>query len=1056
MKKLLWLLFLQVLATNIYAQKLDGRIIDDANSKPISGVTIKIIKSNKIARSDDDGRFSFSLPAASYELEFMTIGYEKLIKTVTVPGSHLAIAMKPLVQQLDEVVVNTGYQKIGRERLTGSFSYVGKELFNQQIGKDVISRLEGITPALTVDRRTLGASMMVRGLSTLQGDRSPLIILDDFPYVGDINNINPNDVENITILKDAAASAIWGAKAGNGVIVITTKKAAFNSTIKINANASVGLLQKPTLSEFSPLSTSDFIDVEQLLFSKGYYTNQENSTNRIPLTPVIELLIAKRDGKITDVSLQDQLSQLRKQNIVINYKDAFLGTAVNRQYSLDLRGGSAKHNWYVLAGYDDNKGALANSDNRLNLKLQQAFKFNDRLDMSLGVFLTQSKATGGRPSLTSLTANGGLLPPYTSFVAEDGSALPVMKMYRQSFLNGLGNGKLLDWNYYPLTDWQSTVSENKLLEVLTNIKLNYKLTSYLGLALTYQYQKAQGNVNATFGTSSYYTRDLVNQFSQVSGTDIVRALPLGAISNDSQSILEGNNFRAQLNLDKDWDAFKLTVIGGGELRSSDTKYRGATTYGINEGTLQSTPVDEVNAYKNIVYGSNAYIPYNNDSYSEASRYVSVFANGMLSYEGRYTITGSGRRDASNLYGVATNDLWNPLWSAGFAWLISEEPLLKTKYLPYAKLRVTYGSSGNSDSRNAAVTTLTFGSINSFTRLPYAGFSNYANPDLRWETVKTFNIGVDLKWFNSRLSASIEYYQKRSIDLIANDPIDYTNGVGISISRNAAKISARGLDIDLTSKNMVGEFKWTTSLFANFYRDRVDKYYLSSKSASRFVNGNLSVSGVEGGAVYSVYGYRWAGLNPLNGNPRGYVNGVLSEDYVTIVGSKSTLADIEYVGRAFPILSGAFANGFKWKGFNVDVRLAYKIGYYFRRPSLSYANLYASRSGNAEYAKRWQQSGDELVTNVPSAIYPSVTSRDGFYAGSTATIEKGDHVRLQYVSAGYSFNRQQYKGLPFSQITLRAVANNSGVLWTANKLNLDPDYPTAVPSKIYSFNLQIEL
>lgn len=1056
MKKLILLMLMHLFVVSIQAQVITGKIIEAVDGKPLAAVSISLPKLNINTITDEQGDFKLDCPKGKFEIKVVAVGYNTQTISVNVPLTKpLTIVMMPQVNELKEVVINTGYQKIGKERLTGSFSYVGKELFNQQMGKDVISRLEGITPALTVDRRTLGASMMVRGLSTLQGDRSPLIILDDFPYVGDINNINPNDVENITVLKDAAASSIWGAKAGNGVIVITTKKATFNSAMKINANASVSVLQEPSLTEFSQLSTSDFIDVEQNLFSKGYYINQENSTNRMPLTLVVELLIAKRDGKITDANLQSQLSLLRQQNIVSNYKDAFFETALNRQYSLDLKGGSAKHNWYVLAGYDDNKGTLANTDSRLNLKLQQTFKFNDQLDVALGVFLTQSKAEGGKSSLSSLTANGGVLPPYTSFMDEVGNALPVMKTYRQSYLNGLGNGKLLDWNYYPLTDWQNITNENRLLEVLTNVKLNYKVTNYLGLALTYQYQKADGNGYTMYGSQSYYTRDLINQFSQVNGTDLTRVVPLGAISNDSQRILESNNLRAQLNLDKDWEAFKLTVIGGGELRSSNVTGKANTTYGINEGTLQSAPVDEVNAYKNIVTSSNAYIPYNNDNYTEASRYVSVFANGMLAYKGKYTITASARRDASNLFGVATNDLWNPLWSAGFAWLISEESFLKTRYLPYAKLRVTYGSSGNSDSRNAAVTTLTFSGVSSFTRLPYAGFSNYANPDLKWETVKTFNLGADFKWFNNRLSASVEYYQKRSIDLIANDPIDYTNGVGFTVSRNAAKIRATGFDIELASQNLVGDFKWNTSLFANFYKDRVDKYYLSTQSAGRFVNGNLSVSGVEGGAVYAVYGYKWAGLNPLNGNPRGFVNGVVSEDYTTIVGSKSTLADLEYVGRAFPTLSGAFANGFRWKNFNLDVRLAYKFGYYFRRPSLSYSSLYASRSGNAEYSKRWQQAGDELITNVPSAIYPSVSNRDGFYAGSTATIEKGDHIRMQYVSAGYAFTKQQFKGLPFQQITLRAVANNLGVLWAANKLNLDPDYPTATPMKIYSFNLQIE-
>jgi hypothetical protein len=298
--------------------------------------------------------------------------------------------------------------------------------------------------------------------------------------------------------------------------------------------------------------------------------------------------------------------------------------------------------------------------------------------------------------------------------------------------------------------------------------------------------------------------------------------------------------------------------------------------------------------------------------------------------------------------------------------------------------------------------------------------------------------------------------KKSDDLIENAAIDYTGGIGFQLYKNAAKISARGLDIELNSINAKGQVQWTTSLFANFYTDKTDAYYLSSQAAATFVNGSAVVSGIVGKPVYSIYAYKWAGLNPINGNPRGYVNGAISEDYATITGTKATLSDLAYIGRAFPTLTGAMGNTLKWKELSLDFRIAYKLGYYFRRNSLAYGTLYAQRRGDKEYAQRWQNPGDELITNVPSAIYPAVSSRDSFYTYSEATIISGDHVRLQYVGLGYVFTKARFAKLPFQNITLRAVANNLGLLWKRNNAGVDPDYPNAIPSKTYSFNLQFNL
>lgn len=1058
MKISIFIVLISLYSCYAHAQGLTGRITEQGSNKPLNGISVSVAIIGKRTQTDEFGNFKLDLPKGMHEVTITGIGYIAQQRAISMPMNEpLLVSLLQAVEQLKEVIVNTGYQKIAKERSTGSFSLVDHETFNQQVGTDVISRLEGITPTLSVDRRTSSSSiMMVRGLSTLRGDRTPLIILDDFPYSGSLENINPNDVENITILKDAAAASIWGAKAGNGVIVISTKKGGFNKKLQMNFNASTSISSKSNLNEYNNLNSTDAIAVEQFLFAKGYYTSQENSSSKIPLSLAVELFIANRDGKLDATEMERQLTAIRTQDIKKNYVNGFLSNGINQQYSIGLNGGSDKMNWYIFTGYDDNKSELGSSYRRLNLKIDQNIRLTEKIDVGVSMYLTNADNESGRTSLSAMTTNNGLLASYTQFADADGNALPVMKNYRASFTNTLAGGNLLDWNYYPLTDGDRMISTVAKWDLLSNFKLGYTLFRGLKLNATYQYQKQHTNSRKVNSLDSYYVRNLVNQFTQVSGTTITRPVPIGDIYNDGQEVVTSNNLRGQVNYDQSLGEFSLNALAGGEMRAMQTKSNNSTTYGVNSETITTTSVDYVNAYKHIVTNRNSFIPYNNGYSGLANRYISTYANAAVQYKGKYTLSGSARRDASNVFGVATNDLWNPLWSVGVAWLLSEETFINKDHIPYAKLRFSYGSSGNSDGKQAAVTTIVYNGTSTYTRTPYANYSNYANPDLKWETVNTLNLGADLKFFRDRLSFSIDYYVKKSKDLIENAEVDYTGGIGFQIYKNTARITVKGLDLELNSVNTVGAVRWSTSFFANFYRDRIDAYYQGSKAASTLVNGSSIVSGIVGMPVYSIYAYKWAGLNPEDGNPRGYVNGGLSEDYATITGSKSTLADLAYIGSAFPSLTGAIANSVNWKGFSLDFRLAYKLGYYFRRSGLSYSSLYAQRMGNREYSERWQNPGDELITNVPSAIYPAVNSRDNFYNLSEATIISGDHLRLQYIGIGYVFNKLRFTKLPFREFRIRAIANNLGLLWQRNTQGIDPDYPGAVPNKIYSFNLQFSL
>lgn len=1055
MKKYLIIFFvLQGLFVRIlYAQEaFNGKVIDQQNQAPLSGATIQVNNQNKITGTNAEGLFKLDLPSGNYSMTIKYLGYQTLDTLIQIPSkTTIVFTLKRVAHQLDEVVISTGYQKLPKERATGSFTQVDYKTLDLQVGTNIIDKLDGVMSSITIDHKTNGGTMMVRGLSTIRGPRDPLIILDNFPYEGDLNNINPNDIESVTILKDAAAASIWGARAGNGVIVLTSKKAKYGQALKINANASMNVVQSPDLYYTQQMSPSEFIDVEQFLFSKGYYNSQENSTGKPALTPVVEILIAARDGKITAAQRDAQLNQLRSQDLRSQLNQYIYQNAVNQQYSVDLNGADSKSAYNIGVGYDHNNGNLAATFDRLNLKVDHQIKLTDRLTLNARANYTQGLTRSGKSDLSDDN-----LPLYSNIADENGNPINVMKEFRSSYTSTLGNGQLLNWDYYPLTDYKYNVSTTKLQEVLINALLSYKIVKGLNLDLRYQYQRQNSDTKSVQGLESYYTRRMINLYTQFDGAGMMkRIVPLGAILNYSGNLLVVNNARAQLNYNLNLSKHELTVLLGAEAKNSNNfTSNNGNTYGYDDELLTAQNVDFANTYPTIISGAKTFIT-NGQSYDERLyRFISLFSNAAYTYDHKYTISLSGRKDASNLFGVRANDRWNILWSSGASWLISGEEFYHLKMLPYLKLRASYGASGNIDPTMAAITTLTYSSTSPYTQLPYVNFGSFENPDLRWEKVKMLNIGLDFSSTIGGLSGSIEYYQKRAKDLFGTELIDYTTGIGTSIVKNTASMKAWGLDLELRASVNLGKLKWMPNVFANFYRDEVLDYYISSQAGSAYVNGQLSVSGIVGKPVYSMLSYRWAGLD-ANGDPQGIFNGEISKAYSSLVGSATKVTDLVYNGPLYPTVSGGFGNTFQFKKIALSVQFNFKAGNYFRKQSINYSTLFSSRVGHADYEKRWQKPGDELTTSVPAMAYPLVSARESFYSSAEINAVKGDLIRLKYINLSYTLDRGTFKKLPFAQVQFFAVANNLGLLWTANKFGIDPDYKSIPPAKSIAFGIKTQ-
>jgi TonB-linked SusC/RagA family outer membrane protein len=1060
MKKMICTLCLALLCCMVsMAQKrtVSGTVTTADGRQPIPEVTVSVKGGGPSAKTDAQGNFLLKDVDAGAWLVLTHVAYQAL--EVKADGNNLNISLQPNARELDEVVINTGYQSLPKERSTGSFTHLSREELNLQVGSNILARLEGVTSSVLFDKNSLRTPYTVRGVSTIGSPKAPLVVLDNFPYEGDINNINPNDIESITVLKDAAAASIWGTRAGNGVIVITTRKGRYNQPLKMEFNTGVIVRSKPDLYHYDVMSPSDYIDVEQMLFERGFYTAQEGMTSRPPLSPVIELLIAKRDGRRTAADVEKEINALRSRDLRDDLDKYMYRDGINQNHALSLSGGSSNVRYLFSAGFDRNISELSATQNRLNLRLSNTFQPFKKLQITTSVLYTNAASMTGKPALNSSNTGSRRLYSYSRLADDQGN--PVAHYpYRKTYLDTAGAGKLLDWKYYPLIDHEHQYNRTVREDWVGNAALQYEIMKGLSLDVNYQYQRQNNESRSLQGEQSFAARDMINRFSQINrSTGVVRyVVPVGGILAVTNTEVWSYNARGQMNFHRLYGHHEIAALAGAEARQVQTSGEVFRTYGYSEDRLSSASVDQASQFPSFINGVGQSIGGAPSLSEKTNRYTSVFGNAAYTYKGRYTASASARKDASNLFGVRSNMRGVPLWSAGAGWNLSEEKFYRLRFLPYLKLRATYGFSGNVDPSQPAVTVFATGSQDFYTGLPYTSAQSFANPDLKWERVKTVNVGLDFQLAGQVLSGSIEYYRKEGLDLFGRAALDYTAGLGVTIiTKNVANMKGSGVDVELNARVLDRGLKWNSGLVFNYNRNLVTDYYVSTRRASSFTTEGATFAPHPGFPLYSLLSYRWGGLDPANGNPRGYLNGQLSSNYTALFASSVTIDDLVYSGPATPQYFGNFINTFSWKGLSLNINLTYKLGYYFRRNSISYGSLFNSASGHSDYALRWKKPGDEQFTQVPSMVYPNNSSRDALYKYSELLVENAGHVRLQFINMAYDWKPR--KKMAFKSLQLYANAANLGRVWTANKFGIDPEYPdteynsVSIPTATFALGLR---
>lgn len=1048
-----------------------GKVVDE-DGKPLEGVTVTIKGGFYSTLTDANGEFTIGVEINAV-LIFSAVNKEVFELKVT-DQSMLAVKLKTNPDELEEFY-KSGYQDILKERAPGSYVHLNKELLSRSVSTNILDRIFNVSSGLLHNTNQAYGdkySITIRGLSTLNADSRPLIVVDGFPYnelpsdgnynlndrLISLNNLNPNDIESITILKDAAAASIWGAKSGNGVIVITTKKGRYNQRAGIAFNSTVNIIPKRDLFYQPIMSSKDAIGFQRDLFNNGsfdLYDDLYPAYNYFPALPqVAEIFLAQRRGDITEEVANSQIASLEKHDVRNDINKYLLRTAINQQYTLSVSGGAALYSYYASVGYDRNmENEIRNNNERITFTLNNEFRPLPNFSISgLLNYVTSNAENNG------ITIND--VPLYTRFVSENGTSLALPRDYRLPYVDTAYFPGLLDWHYRPLDELKLNNNTNQSNSIRIGAAIGYSnIIPGLAVDLKFQFQKGTNGGEKLLSPDSYEARDLVNRFmsSNASG-NLIYPVPPGGIIDRSFNELKSWNLRAQITYNKTWKKDRLSFIAGadrGENRSLGSFVR---AYGYDKLTGTYMPTIDYNTFyttrpsgslERVPLGRNIYVPWT------LGRNLSYFANGAYTFNGRYTISSSARIDGANTFGVNANRRINPLWSVGFLWDIAGEGFYKWNSLPLLKLRATYGFNGNTSSSVTSYTTITTISGAPITGYPFALLGNAPNADLQWEKVGIINIGIDFATNNNRFTGSIEYFHKNGIDLISPMKIDPTTGFG-SYTGNDARIKGGGIDINLGALIINGKnFKWRNNFLFSYSNDKVTKHDFPATTASQYINGGGSY--VVDKPIGAIFSYKWGGLSPVNGDPMGIVADTIASYNVVLSGTNTKPEDLKYIGPSAPRMFGSFLNTFHWRNLSVSFNIIYRFQYYFRRPSINYNFLYSNYSAHQDYGKRWIKPGDEVFTTVPSLPTASNTSRDLFYANSEILISRGDHIRLQDIRLAYEANNKLLRKLPVKEMRVFIYANNLGLIWRANEHNLDPDYigfGTIPPSKTIALGLNL--
>lgn len=1002
-------------------------IVEDEKGDPLPGAHVKEVavrggQSVTSVATDINGHFTLTFGDDIKDIEVSFIGYDSEIVQISSKTDY-RVTLQPSVELLNELVV-TGYQTLSRERVTGSFVKVNRKKLELKSPSSISNLLEGEIAGYNRG--------LIRGTTSMNGMTTPLYVVDGFPVentryssVGSLQEFMPDlnieDIENITVLKDAAAASIYGARAANGVIVITTKKASRGETrISLSSNLTVTPYRYYT---GNLADAAVIVDIEREWAANNPNLHGANTksyaesilSRAVYQTNGIRTILQGYAGLLPQQDVDATLNDLASRGFLY-YDDVEKYTkrdAVSQQYNLSLSKGMEKNQFKASVTYrNDRLSDIYSGNESVGINIFNQTDFGDKISLEVGSWLNYN--SGKMQSYSSLSPGYSYLP-YNYLMNGDGSHFTSVIADRtsESYQQTLNQYGLYNMDITPLDEIAMNQLKSKDVSNRTFARLTVKFTPWLKYSPQFQYEHGSYRTEQLRDKNSIEVRSRVNSFASLNSQgNVIYNLPYGHMFNTVNQYTDSYNFRQQLDFTKTFDDLhEVIAIAGSETRHSKIDYTENNLYNYDPDMLSYTAVNgnALSSLSTIMGGNNWR---NSDLTTKreiVNRFVSFYGNTGYTYDGRYTVTGSLRWDRSNLWGTNSKYQNKPLWSVGASWNIIRENFFDLSWVNALKIRTSYGIGGNIAKDAAPYMTANYNNNYNVGGL-YGSVATRPNPELSWEKTTTTNVGIDFALLGNRMYGSFDFYNKYGTDLLANTMGIPTEGFGYSTYKiNNGEMRNRGLELSLSGDVIrTRNFNWNASLIHAYNNNKVT--YVNVKAPFYVLQLDYPEAyPIIDNPYNAIYAYGWAGLNN-QGIPQVY-----DDAGEATTANPSTLDAIRYAGSTVPKHSGSVGSSLRYKQLDFSLLFVYEQGHKQRNTFLPMlGSTYSGAMGgyitsiggaiNSSIENRWRSPGDEANTDIPAAVFaesPNYLYDSGMiYTYADINVLDMSNIRLANISLAY--------------------------------------------------------
>jgi TonB-linked SusC/RagA family outer membrane protein len=1059
--------------------RVTGRVTAASDGSGLPGVSVRIRDTNLGTTTDIDGSYVLTANSPQDVLIFSFIGYavkEEVLGQRTI----INVQLDPETTELEEVVI-TGFQEVDRKLFTGSTANVKMSDVKITGMADASQMLEGRVAGVTVDNvsGTFGSSpkIRIRGNTSINGDTQPLMVVDgviledlnaataDDILTGNANTlttssiagINPDDIESYQVLKDASATALYGTRAKNGVIVITTKKGKSGQT-RVNYTGNFSLHLRPSYQQFDILNSVDEMSVYREMHEKGLMdiTTSVKAQNYGAMGKMFTLISEHEIPWGANGNLNEEFLNEYETANTDWFDVLFRDYSLQQQHSVSLTSGTEKHNsYYSLSYLNDNGQTIADNVKRYAATARNSFQFSSQfsLDLKLTANFRDQKVPG--------TQNRDF-DPITGRFRRDFDINPLSYALNTSRsirpYDSDGNLEYFRRNYAPFNILEETrlnfININ-VSDISTQADINYEIIPDLTFRST-----VQGRVASTRREHVIHERSNQAEAYRADDTQYIQdanpllfrdpddptsqpkvVLPEGGFNNVVEDELEYYYMRNSLNWSYSFNAaHSINVMAGQEIKFTNRTSRRSDGIGVvyeNGGVVNTDPsmIDFLNRQGISTFAMG----------TDRERFAGVFLTGAYAFNEKYIFNATVRYDGSNRLGKSKSARYLPTWNVSGAWNIDKESFISIPWLNLLKLRATYGLSANLGPNTSALLNIRSGVTLRPTDVEtYLYIQDLENSDLTWEKLKEFNMGADFAIFQNRIAGTADFYLRKSYDLIG---LLQTSGVGGNAFKNGnyADMESQGFEFSVNTLNVKrGDFMWATNFNIGYSHDRITRLDFNPRLGDAIAQGGAAVLG---GPRRGLFSTRFAGLD-ARGIPTFFDDsGEVVYNYD--LQDRDNLSTIlKYEGSAEPRGAGGFSNNFGYKGFTLSVFLSFKFDYKIRLDDAFSPRYTDFSSLSRSFVNRWVVPGDEAITDIPVILDKEVLEKESpdyqsaydLYNKSTARIADGTYVRLKSIRLGYVLPAQWIRRIGANTAQVSVEAQNLMLLYSDDKLNgQDPEF-----------------